>query len=264
MTCRRANFLPVAILLPLALAAGCAGTAERDVLFQTATLGALVEGVYDGNLTVGELKKHGDLGLGTFDALDGELVMLDGRVWRIRADGKAEAVGDEETTPFATVTFFEADHTGSLEGPFDLARVEEMLDTVLPTKNIPYAVKIEGTFARVKTRSVPRQTKPYPRLAEVTARSPGAPGFEFENVRGTLVGFRCPQYAKGLNFPGWHLHFLTADRTAGGHVLELVTEKVRFALDYTPAILVALPEGGAFYEADLASDKSADLKRAGK
>jgi acetolactate decarboxylase len=261
MTCRRANSLLAAILLPLALAGGCTGTAERDVLFQTATLGALVEGVYDGNLAVGELKKRGDFGVGTFDALDGELVMLDGRVYRVGADGKAEAVGDEETTPFATVTFFEADHTGSLEGPFDLARVEKMLDTVLPTKNIPYAVKIEGTFARVKTRSIPRQTKPYPRLAEVTAKQPT---FEFENVRGTLVGFWCPEYAKGLNFPGWHLHFLTADRTGGGHVLELVTEKVRFALDYTPAIRIVLPEGGAFWEADLAGDKSADLHRAEK
>jgi len=241
-----------------ATSAGCAERAERDVLFQTSTLGALVEGVYDGNLAVGELKKRGDLGLGTFDAMDGELVMLDGRVYRVRADGKAEAVGDEETTPFATVTFFEADHTGSLGGPFDLAHLEEMLDKVLPTKNIPYAVKIEGTFARVKTRSIPRQTKPYPRLAEVAAKQPT---FEFENVRGTLVGFRCPQYAKGLNLPGWHLHFLTEDRTAGGHVLELVTDKVRYALDYTPAIHVALPAGAAFYEADLASDKTADLKR---
>jgi len=245
-------------ILAAALAAGCAERAERDVLFQTATLGALVEGVYDGNLAIGELKKHGDLGLGTFDALDGELVMLDGRVYRIGADGKAEEVADEETTPFATVTFFEADHTGSLEGLFDLARVEEMLDKVLPTKNIPYAVRIEGTFARVKTRSIPKQAKPYPRLAEVAAKQPT---FEFKNVRGTLVGFRCPPYAKGLNLPGWHLHFLTADRTAGGHVLELVTEKVYFALDYTPAIRVALPASAAFYEADLASDKTADLKR---
>ncbi len=125
------------LVFAAALAAGCTPTAERDVLFQTATLGALVEGVYDGNLAVGELKKHGDMGLGTFDALDGEMVMLDGRVYRIRADGKAEAVGNEETTPFAMVTFFEADHTGSLEGPFDLAHLEEMLDKVLPTKNIP-------------------------------------------------------------------------------------------------------------------------------
>jgi len=256
-----------------ATSAGCAERAERDVLFQTATLGALVEGVFDGNLAVGELKKRGDLGLGTFDALDGEMVMLDGRVYRVRADGKAEEVGDEETTPFAAVTFFEADHTGSLEGPFDLAHLEEMLDKVLPTKNIPYAVKIEGTFAHVKTRSIPRQTKPYPRLAEVAAKQPT---FEFENVRGTLVGFRCPEYAKGLNLPGWHLHFLTADRTAGGpcsercsllqggHVLELVTDKVRFAIDYTFAIHVALPKGGGFYEADLAGEKSADLERAEK
>ena len=261
MTCRHANFLSAAILLPLALAAGCAGTAERDVLFQTSTLGALVEGVYDGNLAIGELKKHGNFGVGTFDALDGEMVMLDGRVYRVRADGKAEEVADGETTPFATVTFFEADHTGSAVGAFDLAHLEALLDKLLPTKNIPYAVKIEGTFAYVKTRNVPRQTKPYPRLPEVAAKQPT---FEFENVRGTLVGFRCPQYAEGLNFPGWHLHFLTADRTAGGHVLELVTDKVRFAIDYTFAIHIALPKGGGFWEADLAGEKTADLYRAEK
>jgi acetolactate decarboxylase len=90
------------------------------------------------------------------------------------------------------------------------------------------------------------------------------PTFEFQKVEGTLVGFRCPPYAKGLNLPGWHLHFLTADRTGGGHVLELVTEKVRFAIDYTPAIRIALPASAAFYEADLASDKTADLHRAEK
>ena len=258
----RKYFAVILVLLGWAAAcAGCAETADRDVLFQTATLGALVEGVFDGNLTVGELKKHGDLGLGTFNAMDGEMVVLDGRVYRVGADGKAEEVGDEETTPFAAVTFFEADHTGSLEGPFDLGLVEAMLDRTLPTKNIPYAIVIEGTLARVKTRSIPRQTKPYPRLAAVAAKQPT---FAFENVRGTLVGFRCPPYMKGLNLPGWHFHFLTADRTAGGHVLELVTEKVRFAIDYTPAIHVALPAGGAFWEANLGGDKSADLKRAEK
>jgi len=182
-------------------------------------------------------------------------------VYRVRADGKAEEVGDEEAMPFAAVTFFEADHTGSLEGPFDLAHLEEMLDKVLPTKNIPYAVKVEGTFARVKTRSIPRQTKPYPRLAEVTAKQTT---FAFENLRGTLVGFRCPPYMKGLNLPGWHFHFLTEDRKAGGHVLELVTEKVCFAIDYTPAIHIVLPAGGAFWEANLGGEKSADLKRAEK
>ena len=262
-----------------ALAAGCAGRAERDVLFQTATLGALVEGVYDGNLAVGELKKHGDLGVGTFDALDGELVMLDGRVYRVRADGKAEEVGDEETTPFAAVTFFDADYINHVDAALDLVQLAFVIDRVVQDaaaavaqdeaaarralnaplrRNMPLAVRITGTFKYVKTRSVPRQTKPYPRLAEVTAKQPT---FEFQNVEGTLVGFRCPQYMKGLNFPGWHLHFLTLDRTGGGHVLELVTDKVQFAIDYTFAIHVALPKGGGFYEADLASDKTADLKR---
>ena len=246
-------------ILAAALAAGCAERAERDVLFQTATLGALVEGVYDGNLAVGELKKHGDLGLGTFDALDGEMVMLDGRVYRIGADGKAEEVADEETTPFATVTFFEADHTGSLEGPFDLAHLEEMLDKVLPTKNIPYAVRIEGTFARLKTRSVPRQTPPY---LPLTAAVANQTVFTYAGANGTIVGFTMPQFFAGLNVPGYHLHFISDDKKTGGHILDMtVPADASAELDITPGFHMILPESGQFAGTDLTKNMQADLAK---
>ncbi len=63
---------------------------------------------------------------------------------------------------------------------------------------------------------MPRQHKPYPPLVEVVE---GQPTFEFRDVRGSLVGFRFPDHARGLNVPGYHFHFITDDRTAGGHVL---------------------------------------------
>ena len=86
-----------------------------------------------------------------------------------------------------------------------------------PPKTCFYAVMIQGEFSYVKTRSVPAQEKPYPPLAEVTKNQPT---FEFTDVTGTMVGFRCPPYVTGINVPGYHLHFLTDDRTAGGHLLE--------------------------------------------
>ena len=260
---RRGRFLS-ALVAAAALAAcaascgGCAPSAERECLFQVSTIGALVEGVYDGTVTIGNLKKHGALGIGTFDALDGEMVLVDGRAYRVRADGKAEGAADGDSTPFATVTFFEADHTGSIEGAYDLAALEGLLDRLLPTKNVPCAVRLEGTFARVKTRSVPRQTRPYPRLAVVTAQQPT---FEFADMRGTVVGFRCPAWMGGLNVPGWHLHFLTEDRTAGGHVLELTVERVLLSMDSCAALHVALPTGGAFWAADLSAEERPALER---
>ena len=67
------------------LASGCA--APRTELFQYATINSLLAGVFDGDLTIAKLKRHGDLGIGTFNALDGEMLALDGQFYQIRSDG---------------------------------------------------------------------------------------------------------------------------------------------------------------------------------
>jgi acetolactate decarboxylase len=241
--------------------AGCAAPADRDVLYQTSTINALLEGLYDGHVALAELLRHGDFGIGTFDALDGEMLVLDGCVYQVRADGRVYRPGPEAATPFATVTFFDADRTLTLDGTLDLAELEALLDQAAPARNVPVAVRITGTFAQVKTRSVPRQSRPYPRLVDVTARQPT---FEFKGVAGTIVGFRLPEFFKGLNVTGWHLHFLTSDRTGGGHVLEVETEKARADLDETPSVFIALPRGGEFGKADLSKDRDAEVRRVEK
>ena len=135
------------------------------------------------------------------------------------------------------------------------------MDSLLPTTNIPYALKIEGLFRHVQTRSVPRQTKPYPKLVEVVKNQPT---FEFENVRGILVGFRLPEYMKGINVTGYHLHFLTEDKTGGGHLLECQIQNATLEIDYTSAFHMVLPTAGAFYEADVAQDKEEELEKVEK
>ncbi len=248
---RKQGLLALLSLMLLALPA-CAPDAlpaGRETLVQVATIGALLEGFYDGTTTLGELRRYGDYGLGTFSTLDGEMVEVAGRFYQVRADGTAAPAAEGATTPFAAVTFFEADREGDPAAGLSLAGLQSYLDGLRPSSNVFYAVVIEGIFSYVKTRSVPAQTPPYPPLTAVTARQPT---FELQDVRGTIVGFYCPAYASGVNVAGYHLHFLTADKTAGGHVLELTVQQAHAALDETPNFLMLLPgAGSAFYGASL-------------
>lgn len=234
---------------------------DRDVLFQTSTINALLEGIYDGETTYGELKQHGDFGLGTFNGLDGEMVGLDGKFYQVKTDGIAYPVSDSVKTPFAVVTFFKTDKTVVLEKAEDYSQLKQYLDYSLPTKNIFYAIKIEGVFKYIKTRSVPGQTKPYPPLVEVTKNQPI---FEFHDVKGTIVGFRCPVYVKGINVPGYHLHFITKNKKAGGHILECQMRNVNIEVDYTSKFFMVLPEHSAFYKVDLSKEKQTELEKVEK
>ncbi len=236
--------------------------AQRETLVQISTIDAILNGVYDGVVDFAALKGYGDFGIGTFEGLDGEMIGFDGNFYQVRADGIAYPVSDSMETPFACVTFFDTDHEEELPEGFDYEQIQELLDDTLPTGNIFYAIKIEGTFSYMKTRSVPGQQKPYPPLVEVTRNQSI---FEFTNIDGTIVGFRCPAYVAGVNMPGYHLHFLTEGNNAGGHVLEFQVADAVAYVDYTSEFLMILPgEGSDFYELDLTQDKQEELEEAEK
>jgi acetolactate decarboxylase len=234
---------------------------ERDTLFQTSTINALLDGIYDGDMPVAALRQHGDFGLGTLNGLDGEMVQVDGQVFQVRSDGKARLVPNHARVPFADTTFFDADRSVTVEKPLAFKEMATYIDTLLPSRNIFYAIRIEGTFAHVKTRSVPRQSKPYPRLAEVVKTQPT---FEFRNQRGVMVGFWTPNYATGFNVPGYHFHFLTADRTGGGHVLECTLGRVKISVDDTPRFTLDLPRTREFQAAILDTDRRSELNQVEK
>lgn len=234
---------------------------KKDVLFQASTVNALLEGVYDGEMTYEQLKRYGDFGLGTFNSLDGEMIGLEGKFYQIKADGIAYLVDGSMRTPFAVVTYFEPDKTVLLDKSVDYKELQQYLDNLLPTKNIFYALRMEGIFKYIKTRSIPKQNKPYPPLVEVVKNQPI---FEFHNVKGAIAGFRCPIYIKGINVPGYHLHFITEDRKAGGHLLECQLQNVRIEIDYTSEFYMVLPEGAEFYKADLEKEKHQELEKVEK
>lgn len=228
-------------------------------IFQTSTINALLEGVYEGEVTFGELRQHGDFGLGTFNALDGEMIALDGEFYQVRSDGRARPVADEQKTPFAVVQFFRPEYQQALNDEVDYEQLQDELRKHHQSTNFFYAIRVDGLFSYVKTRSVPRQHKPYPALVEVAREQPT---FEFENVEGSLAGFRFPDYAAGVNVPGYHLHFITRERTAGGHVLDLRLRQGTLYVEHTANFHMELPESGGFLEADLAKDQREAIQEA--
>jgi acetolactate decarboxylase len=248
------------VILAVSTVMGCAGCShvqKNDVVFQSSTINALLKGMYDGDVSFGELKSNGDFGIGTFNSLDGEMIGLEGAFYQIKDDGAACPVEDSMKTPFAVVTFFTPDNTILLDTTDNYEQLKTYLDGLLPSQNIFYAIKIEGKFKYIKTRSVPGQKKPYPPLVEVVKAQSI---FEFQDIEGAIVGFRSPDYVQGINVPGYHLHFITRDRKAGGHLLECRIQDVRVEIDNINNFFIALPHGGEFYSADLAQDQKKDLE----
>ncbi|MFH2044425.1 MAG: acetolactate decarboxylase [Pseudomonadota bacterium] len=234
---------------------------QRDILTQYSTINALLGGVYDGEMTIKDLKRHGDFGLGTFNALDGEMFVVDGHYYQITSDGKAREADEKTRTPFAAVTFFESDKKADLHSDMDFDSFTRKIDETIITPNIFYAIKIKGKFKAIKTRSVPKQVKPYKPLKEIVDTQPI---FYFSKTRGTIVGFRCPSYVKNINVPGYHLHFITEDCKAGGHVLDFVVDKAVLEIDETSGFSLLLPQNKAFYNSDLSLDKQSDLEKVEK
>jgi acetolactate decarboxylase len=210
----------------------------HHTLFQTSTIDALLEGKYDGDVSFAELEDRGDFGLGTLDALDGEMLALDGDFYQVKADGRAYPVGKHLRTPFAVVTFFEPNLSRMLATPMDFEALGAYLDRLVGDETSCYAVRVDGRFDYVKTRSVPRQRKPYPPLVEVVGDQPT---FELRDVRGSLVGFRFPDHSGGLNVPGYHFHFITDDRSAGGHVLACELTRGELRVDREADLRLELP-----------------------
>lgn len=247
------NWMAVAAGLVLSFSARASG----DELRQWSTIDALLRGYYDGVVTLGEARRAGDFGLGTLEGLDGELLITGGRAYQIDSEGRVHEPDDAVRLPFVAVTEFEADIAFDVPAGLDMAALQARIDAARPSPNYVYAVRITGGFAAVKTRSVARQQKPWPPLAEVVKTQSV---FNFADTRGEMVGFDCPSWVRGLNVPGHHYHFLTADHTGGGHVLGLVTgEGVRVEMDLTPDFAMRLPRAEAFGGLDLGGDRSAEL-----
>ena len=231
---------------------------EHHTLYQVSTAGALVEGVYQGCVSVGTIRRHGDFGLGTFDGLDGEAILLDGVCWQARGDGSVQVAPDAALAPFFVATHFAADTEATFGGVVSFADLRERLDGLRPSANLFVAIRLHGLFERIKVRAA---CKSAPGTDLVSATSHQAE-FELQNISGSLVGFWSPDYARTINVPGYHLHFLSDDHRHGGHLLELGADTLQLGLHTESNLHLALPETAAFLAADLSGDPSSALATA--
>ena len=234
---------------------------NNEVINQVSLLQGLTFGDYTGSVTVAELKKMGDIGIGTFDKLNGELIMLDGVVYRAAGDGSVEVVNDDETIPFADVTYFDNDEEQKADAVESIDALKELLNKKVEElgENRFYMVRIDGVFPEMHVRSELAQEKPYQPLAKVLETDQTF--FDFEDVKGTVVGLYCPAYMNMLNAVGWHFHFISDDRQAGGHVVDLRGDKATIRWDYTQEFSMKLPDSEAFKDYDLTVDQSEDIKK---
>lgn len=254
------------LVFAMAVAAtGCGQTATgdkgRESINQVSLLQGLTFGDYNGSLSAKEVKALGDIGIGTFDGLDGELVMLDGVIYRAAGDGSVEAVADEETIPFCDVTFFDSDKSQTVTNVQDISELKEALDQKVSEfgSNRFYMVRIDGSFKEMNVRSELAQTKPYEHLAKVLETDQTF--FDYSDITGTIVGLYCPDYMDRLNAVGWHFHFISDDRKCGGHMLNLKFDSAEAKWDYTDGFSMVLPENEMFNGFDLTVDQTEDIKR---
>jgi acetolactate decarboxylase len=213
---------------------------NNDPLFQFSTLNSLSAGNFDGNFTTGELKTHGNTGIGTFNALDGEMIELNDNVYQIKSNGTVYLVNNSADTPFAMTVFFKPSKILIVNKTMNLTELEQYLNATVPSKNMFYSIKVIGTFDSVTARSPPKQDKPYPNL---TTALKNQSIFNFNNITGTMVGFWCPTYASDVNLNDYHFHFISADKNSGGHVLECKLKGAIIEIDYIQDDAVLLPNG---------------------
>jgi acetolactate decarboxylase len=201
---------------------------EQDTLYQVSAFNVFSAGNFEGETTYADLAKHGDLGIGTLNGLDGEMIAINGKFYQIPTDGPPREIYSTEKTPYATVTFFSQDQTFQVNNVPSYSQLAEDINSTLPNYSAIYAIKIHGFFNFAKTRSVPIQTKPYPTVTEAVKNQTV---FNLNDVEGTLVGFFFPDSMNGVDYAGYHLHFLTDDHTAGGHLLECIIKNATVEID---------------------------------
>jgi acetolactate decarboxylase len=227
------------------------------MLFQVSTSRSLVAGVYDGVVSMADLLQHGNFGLGTFAALDGEMVVLDGVVYQATGDGVVKSVDPMMKTPFACVTHFKGETSTAIGSVGALGDLTAACDDIRRSDNLFYAFRVDGRFGLVHVRATRPLTSSGVALREAVATQ--TVEFRFRDVAGTLVGIWSPPYSAALCVPEYHFHFISADRSNGGHVLECHGSDLRLQSQTLDTFQLSLAGSEDFLNADLSKDTTGDL-----
>lgn len=261
--------LLLSLLLPVSFIAlsGCSNNSANEsnkynteAIHQVSLLQGLMLGDYYGSVTVKELKSMGNTGIGTFNSLNGELILIDGICFRANESLELEVVSDDETVPFADVTFLDNDLSYELNGLNSIEELKSTLDNKVKElgTNRFYMIRIDGLFNEIYFRSEKKQSLPYKPLNEVLKTDQTFK--TMTNTNGSIVGLYTPNYMSDLNAVGWHFHFVTEDRRSGGHVLNADLGECNITWDYTDSFNMYLPDGEFFKTLDLTVDQDDAIK----
>ena len=239
-----------------------AGEQDKESVYQIALLQSLAQGYFGGTISAGEMLRHGDTGIGTFEGLNGEMIVVDGVVYQALGDGRVIVASNDTIIPYATVSHFEKDIDLKLSNIKNKADFEKALnDTVQKNgKNSFYMVRLDGVFDSILFRSEYGSKRPYPTLVE--ALKGKQTEFTEKKIKGTLVGLYCPSFMGELNSVGWHFHFISDDKKKGGHILDLSLKNGTIYLDKTDKFTMVMPDDNEFNRLNLAKDMRADIKSA--
>lgn len=219
---------------------------NADVFTQINTTNALVSGVMETDVTVKDLIRWGDFGLGCTEGMNESILVLDNKIY-----SNIDVPEDRKIGLFHLAFFKEASSV-KLEQTMNLKQLRNYMDSVLPTRNIMYAVKCKGRFESMQTSIPLAFQKPYPRIVpEMTDQSVNR---EVKNVSGTIIAFWLPSFLLGINggAGGLHAHFLSEDRTFMGHVIDCNMISGELWIDAKHQLNLQLPKRNpSFYEADL-------------
>ena len=233
----------------------------QNKMYQVSTLQALALGYSRAVITAEELLKEGDTGLGTFEDVNGEMIVMDGHCFRADQDGNVTLVPQATGVPFAAVAKLYGEQEFELKDMPDITSVREELTRKIEERfglNSMHVVRIDGVFEKVDARSEAPYRSHHVTLKEMLGKTQKA--FIFENIRGSLIGVYFPDYMDGINMPGWHLHFLSEDRSKGGHVFDVSVREGTAKVDKITNIYINLPKEAAFDTYSLKQDLRDEIK----
>lgn len=231
-------------------------------LYQASTLQALMLGYTKSVVSARELTEHGTMGIGTFEDVNGEMILLDGKVYRANDTGVVSEVSPEEGIPFAAAAFLKHFSCAEFGPVHSIEQLKSLLDGIVRKDNginSIYIVRIDAAFSLVKARSVKGLHAEHISLSEILKEK--QKNFCFVSVPGTMVCLYFPAYMDRLNAAGWHLHFISDDRKCGGHVFDLSFQKASVQYSRIRNFTLQLPEDESFDSYDLKSVSQDEVAR---
>lgn len=202
---------------------------KPNTIFHFSIVDAFLNNLFEGNTTFKKIMEYGDFGIGTMNCLDGEMIILDGKPYTIRADGKAYGIDDFEKSPICVVTHFKKDYSFNIKSLIKYSQLIEKVNSFLPTQNVFIPIKIVGKFKSISTRSIVKQTKPYKPIEDLINETIK---FNYTNITGTIIGFKSPPFIERIGVPDYHFHFIDEEKKVGGHLLdfEMITGRIEYAI----------------------------------